>query len=274
MEQKVIGKYPEIQIIDRSAFTEPHAVLLSFALEEWWCRHMKPNDPPIVHFWRHPRAFVMGLRDSRLQHVRKAKAWIEAIGYTTAVRNSGGAAVPLDEGVLNVSWLSPKPIHQVEIQDQFMHMSQWIELVIKHFEGTIERGERLGAYCPGAYDLSIAGRKFCGIAQRRLQQATSVQAFLNVEGSGQERAQIVEQFYAKARGDEEETIQISPQVTASISELMNQSISVQEVIQQFKLVLRESGANLCLLEDPTKWMPPQDELQAYLTQMHTRYGIR
>ena len=59
----------------------------------------------------------------------------------------------------------------------------------------IEAYEIVGSYCPGSYDLSIDGRKFAGISQRRLRQGIAVQVYLCVEGSGAERAELIREFY-------------------------------------------------------------------------------
>src|SRR3546814_13002901 len=63
-----------------------------------------------------------------------------------------------------------------------------------------DRGEIAGAYCPGEYDVSIGGRKVSGIAQRRRLDAYVVQAFVVIEGDGDERARLVHRFYELATG--------------------------------------------------------------------------
>ena len=66
------------------------------------------------------------------------------------------------------------------------------------FEVKIEAREIVGSYCPGSYDFSIAGKKFAGISQRRISNGVAVQIYLCVNGSGQERAQLVKDFYQAA----------------------------------------------------------------------------
>ncbi len=108
MSQSLFNRPERIVLLDRSGHTEPFPVLLPFAVEELLCRKVAGGFPPVVHLWRHPRALVMGLRDSRLPKAAEAQKWLEAQGYQAAVRNSGGAAVPLDLGVVNVSLILPK----------------------------------------------------------------------------------------------------------------------------------------------------------------------
>jgi octanoyl-[GcvH]:protein N-octanoyltransferase len=270
MESRIAQAVPKIRIIDRSEDLAPHDVRLSFAIEEWWCRHMQSADVPMLHFWRHPRAFVMGLRDSRLSHVSQAKTWLETAGYATAVRHSGGAAVPLDAGVLNVSLLLPKLIGHVQFHEQFHMMTELIQRAVGSLSGEVEYGEIQGAYCPGEYDLSVAGRKFCGMAQRRLQQAISVQAFINVEGTGKARAEVVEQFYQMASHAEEDTLHIAPQATASLQELLQQSVTPARFIRACHQVLLTQGVQVEWFDDQV--LPPDAQVEALMLEMRNRYG--
>ena len=48
---------------------------------------------------------------------------LESEGWSAAVRNSGGAAVPLDEGVVNISLIMPKrDVHSFHFHDDFEKM--------------------------------------------------------------------------------------------------------------------------------------------------------
>ena len=69
-----------------------------------------------------------------------------------------------------------------------------IKLMFADFEVEIEAREIVGSYCPGSYDLSIDGKKFAGISQRRIRNGVAVQIYLCVNGSGEERAQLLRIF--------------------------------------------------------------------------------
>lgn len=172
--------------------------LLPFAFDEWQGRLMTDPGKIAVHFWRHEKAFILGLRDWKLPHAKEAVQWLETLGYQTAVRHSGGAAVPLDPGVLNVSVILPNEDYSFAYRDHFERFYEWIEACFMTMGVHISKGEVAGSYCPGDYDLSLQGLKFCGIAQRRQTKSTVIQAFINVEGSGEERANVVKQFYDRA----------------------------------------------------------------------------
>ena len=102
-----------------------------------------------------------------------------------------------------------------------------------------KRGDRIkayeivGSYCPGSYDLSIDGRKFAGISQRRLRQGIAVQVYLCVEGSGAERAELIREFYEVGLQGEETKFTypvIKPEVMASLEELLGMPLTVRDVV--------------------------------------------
>lgn len=173
-----------------------------FACEEWLCRAAGEGSIPVpaVHLWRHERAFVLGLRDSRLPNAEEAMAWLEREGYRVMVRNSGGAAVPLDHGVVNIALIRRNDPGRLNMNEDFQTMADMIAKELLPFGVTFDTGEVSGSYCPGEYDLSIMGRKFCGLAQRRQLRGYSVQAFVNAEGGSAARASVVREFYRRAGG--------------------------------------------------------------------------
>lgn len=168
----------------------------SFALDELLAKRVGEGGPPVCHLWRHPRAFVLGARDARLPRAAEGVRLLHDAGYEAIVRGSGGAAVPLDEGVVNVSLLMPIDAAESSgFRDDFLRMVRLIGLAMAGYGLTVRYGEVEGSYCPGDYDLHLDGFKFCGIAQRRQVKAMIVTAFVNVAGSGDARAAIVRDFY-------------------------------------------------------------------------------
>jgi octanoyl-[GcvH]:protein N-octanoyltransferase len=189
-------------ILDSTEVQPAFDIMFPFAWDELACRRVGAGAKPIVHLWRHPGAMVVGLRDRRLPNAEAAMTRLRLAGLETVVRNSGGAAVPLDLGVVNLSIILPNPDNNIHFRDDFKIMVELIRESLAPWTdmGAVAHGEVLGAYCPGDYDLSIGGRKFCGIAQRRQTKAFVVQAFIVVEGSGEERAALARRFYDEAAG--------------------------------------------------------------------------
>ena len=115
-------------------------------------------------------------------------------GYDVIVRNSGGLAVVLDEGVLNLSLIFPEKEKGIDINRGYDAMWELVKEMFAEYDQDIEAREIVGSYCPGSYDLSINGKKFAGISQRRIRKGVAVQIYLCVNGSGSERAETIKNF--------------------------------------------------------------------------------
>lgn len=188
------------------------------------------EQPPTLRLWRCARAVALGHRDARLPGAAPAIADLRADGWSVAVRFSGGALVPLDAGVLNATLIYPDG--GLEIQAGFARMHRLIRMALVPLGLDVAAGEVAGGYCPGESDLSVGGRKFCGVSQRRKRLATGVHAFLLVAGSGAERGAVAAQFYARAAAGlppGPAYPQVCPGVMASLSELAGRPLSVPEV---------------------------------------------
>ncbi|CAH1214293.1 hypothetical protein PAECIP111892_04002 [Paenibacillus auburnensis] len=205
---------------------EAEDMLIPFAYEETLCRDIGAGAvPPSLHLWSHPGGVALGLRDSKLPLAAAAMAELEGAGIRTAVRHSGGAAVPLDAGIVNVSLILPKAPGKLDFHDDFRLLASLIAeaAAVSHPQAAarIRAGEIAGSYCPGDFDLAIGGRKFCGIAQRRQSSAYFVHAFVVVSGSGQERGELIRGFYETASGGDESLVypRVRPETIAALGEL-------------------------------------------------------
>jgi octanoyl-[GcvH]:protein N-octanoyltransferase len=267
-----------ILLLDRTQDLSETDVLYPFALDELLCRQTGKGGPAICHLWRHPHAFVLGLRDSRLPQAKEALHWLASLGRSTAVRNTGGAGVPLDPGVINISLILPKTAgDDRHFHQDFEQMYTLIREALRETGYTIEKGEIQGAFCPGDYDLSIAGRKFCGIAQRRQAKAYIVQAFVIAEGSGRERAKLAREFYERAAigAAQPDYPIVEEQSTASIEELTHIGPhAAQAFIDAIKRVIREQQsrdeADRVL---PNGIIPTSEEIHVMAATLRQRYGI-
>ncbi|MDF2837995.1 MAG: biotin/lipoate protein ligase, partial [Paenibacillus sp.] len=230
-------------LLDRTNDFSQADPMYAFALDELLCRSAGKGGPAICHLWRHPHAFVLGQRDSRMPRASEARQWLEDSGWRTIVRNSGGAAVPLDQGVLNISLILPKAnALDLHFHNDFERMYKLIARALRQTGRQVDKGEIAGAYCPGDFDLSIEGYKFCGIAQRRQTHASIVQAFVVAEGSGRGRAELVRSFYDIASGGDDKLGHplVQGDSTASLEELAELgpqaahafAASVKEAIRQ------------------------------------------
>ncbi|WP_141500414.1 lipoate--protein ligase family protein [Paenibacillus luteus] len=269
----------DILLLDRTHELAEPDMLYAFALDELLCRSTGKGGPSICHIWRHPRGFVMGLKDSRLPGAAEAERCLQSQGWSTAVRNSGGAAVPLDLGVINISLIMRKPsVDSFHFHNDFERMYGLISEALKETGCQVGKGEIRGAYCPGEYDLSINGYKFCGIAQRRQTHAFIVQAFIVAEGTGQERTKQVREFYEKA-GHGADTLDypaVTNESTASLQELTNLGEAAgQAFVRAVKQVITSQQTEDGLAAAQEKLvLPTHEQILAMAKVLRERYAIQ
>lgn len=239
---------PAWRIIDHTEFGTNFAALDSFAIDDTLCAAVGANESEAVaRFWVHDATVVLGIQDSRLPFVSEALAELEGRGYHTLVRSSGGLAVVLDAAVLNVSLIAPAPDVFGGIDFGYETMWQLVREMILPFGKGVATGEIVGSYCPGRYDLSIGGRKFGGISQRRTRGGMAVQAFLLAAGSGAARAALVRHFYDRADRERTSTFdypRVRPETMASLAELLQTDITVTQLKGRAADVLQQHAPQL------------------------------
>jgi octanoyl-[GcvH]:protein N-octanoyltransferase len=236
------------RIMDQSALGPGFDPLQSFAIDDTLCESVGGGyAPPTARAWVHHRMVVLGIQDTRLPLLEEGLRFLAESGYRHVVRTSGGLAVPLDEGILNLTLVFPEREHAIDINRGYEAMYAFVRAMFRDLTGEIEAREIAGSYCPGNYDLSIRGKKFAGISQRRLKKGVAVQIYLCVAGSGSERAEVIRQFYARGIRDLPVKYgypKIVPENMASLSELLGRDLTVEEaVLRFFRTVRTFSGGN-------------------------------
>jgi octanoyl-[GcvH]:protein N-octanoyltransferase len=225
---------PEWRIIDQSAAGIHFQALQSFGTDDTLCASVGAGEAPATaRTWVHHNTVVLGIQDTKLPFLQEGIQFLKEQGFQSIVRNSGGLAVVLDEGVLNISLIFPEVEKGIDINRGYDAMWQVIQNMFADFPHEIEAKEIVGSYCPGSYDLSIYGKKFAGISQRRLKKGVAVQIYLCVNGSGKERAELIKQFYEIAKQGEQTKFaypEIVPDVMASLSELLGANFTIADVM--------------------------------------------
>lgn len=233
---------PTWRFIDESLTAQHRSPLESFAMDDTLCHLVgQENRPPTLRTWVHRKSVVLGTQDHRLPFIHDAIDSLSEQGYTTIVRNSGGLAVVLDEGVLNISIVLSEREHKIDIPVGYEIMLAFIRQLFPEANERIEAYEIVGSYCPGSYDLSIDGKKFAGISQRRLRSGIAVQIYLCVEGSGAARAELIREFYERGKQGQETKFmypRIQPKVMASLSELLQMELTVADVVIRIQQLLQ------------------------------------
>lgn len=236
------------RIIDQSSPNPQFHALQSFAIDDTLCQSVGSGcSPAVARTWVHLRTAVLGIQDTKLPELQAGLALLEENNVDWIVRNSGGLAVLLDEGVLNISLIFPDTEKGIDINRGYDTMLELVRRMFEDLDYHIEAREIVGSYCPGSYDLSINGKKFAGISQRRIRKGVAVQVYLCVGGSGQERAELVRQFYRHARFNESEKVafpEVRPEVMASLSELLGIEFSIQDIMLRFLTVLKSVSGEI------------------------------
>ncbi|QQK81738.1 lipoate--protein ligase family protein [Salicibibacter cibi] len=245
-----------------------YSPLHSFAYDDTLCESVgKENSFPIVHTWIHKPTIVLGTLDSRLPSIHRAIEQHNKDGFHIIVRNSGGLAVFLDPGILNIS-LIVKDTKTFTINAAYTFMWNVVREMYRDAAKEILAGEIVGSYCPGNYDLSIGGKKFAGISQRRLRDGISIQVYLAITGIGSERAEVIRRFYQVAGGEHSpSTPTVKPESMASISELYNREMTIADSEARMQRVFNDHGSSIT----PTRLSSNEEtRFQKRLTLVHAR----
>jgi octanoyl-[GcvH]:protein N-octanoyltransferase len=236
------------RVIDQSSSGLYHSALQSFGMDDTLCASVgKGEAPATARSWVHQNTIVLGIQDTKLPYLEDGVSFLKEKGYDVIVRNSGGLAVVLDEGVLNISLVFPEKEKRIDINRGYDAMWELVKEMFHDFDAVIEAREIVGSYCPGSYDLSIDGKKFAGISQRRIRNGVAVQIYLCVNGSGSERAQLVKQFYELSKkGKETKQIypEINPEVMSSLSDLLSTTFLIEDIMLRFLKVLQTMSDKL------------------------------
>ncbi|RXJ02745.1 lipoate--protein ligase family protein [Anaerobacillus alkaliphilus] len=259
------------RFIDQTTLGPQFSPLNSFAIDDTLCASVgEGSSIPTIRTWVHHQTIVLGIQDSRLPFIKEGIQFLQNHSFEPIVRNSGGLAVVLDEGILNIS-LIMKEDKQISINSGYDAMYELIQKMFQDKTQNIEAREIVGSYCPGSYDLSIDGKKFAGISQRRVRSGVAVQIYLCVNESGSERAALIKDFYEVAVQNTETKFvypKIVPSTMASLSELLDQPITVQDVM--LRLLKTITHDPTITIQQTQLFDSELDLYQTNLERMHKR----
>src|SRR3954451_1428312 len=236
------------RVIDQSMSALYTSALQSFGMDDTLCASVGAGMvPATARAWVHQNTIVLGIQDSKLPFLGEGIQYLKEKGYDVIVRNSGGLAVVLDEGVLNLSLIFPEKDKGIDINRGYDAMWELVKDMFAEYHQEIEAREIVGSYCPGSYDLSIKGKKFAGISQRRIRKGVAVQIYLCVNGSGSKRAETIKGFYERSQKDERTKYVypvIVPRVMSSLAELLEIDLTIQDVMLTFLKALQSKSERL------------------------------
>ncbi|MDG5787380.1 biotin/lipoate A/B protein ligase family protein [Evansella sp. AB-P1] len=251
-------------ILDQSVTGLGMNPMQSFAIDDTLCRRISSEpDWGIARTWVHSKTVVLGIQDHRLPHIEDGISFLNRSSYDVIVRNSGGLAVVLDEHVLNISLIF-QDNKGLSIDRGYELMVYLTRLLLGKLGSQVVDGEIKESYCPGRYDLSVNGKKFAGISQRRIRGGVAVQIYLAVKDSGADRARLIKYFYDSAiQGAETKFVypRIVPERMASLNEISTTEFTVQGLVHSLlnTLASRSDHLDTYALSDED-WMLYEDNL--------------
>ncbi|MBJ8325376.1 lipoate--protein ligase family protein [Streptococcus pacificus] len=260
MEIRDLTSLP-VHIFEEAIADNQHANI-PFAWTETFLKMINQEpDAILLHIWPMEKTVILGMLDKLLPNLSEAKSVIENNGYQPVVRNIGGLAVVADEGILNFSFIIPDTFKDaISITDGYLIMVDFIKMLFSDLHKRIDYFEIEDSYCPGNYDLSIDGKKFAGIAQRRIKKGIVVSIYLSVSGNQEERGQMIADFYQKGLAGQTTKVsypKVNPSSMANLSDLFEVPFTVDEVIERISLTLRQLGFSI------KNWQPNQIQKEQF-----------
>ena len=140
---------------------------LALAWEEQALREVLIDQTPRFLIWE-PIENVMVLpASSKWKATPELTNHMAAHGWQLEQRKTGGSPVPQTPGVLNLSMVYPWPSElELSMSKSYQLLITILELWLSNYGVSVHTGEVKGAYCNGAFNLSINNNKFIGTAQR------------------------------------------------------------------------------------------------------------
>ncbi|MBC1376445.1 lipoyl-[GcvH]:protein N-lipoyltransferase [Listeria sp. FSL L7-1699] len=269
--ENTLLKQESWRFIDNTTINPAFDAIQSFATDDTLCRSVGARMvPPTVRGWVHEKTVSLGIQDSKLPDIDKGIAFLQEQGYRVVVRNSGGLAVVLDAGVLNLSMVLPDAERGIAIERGYETMFTLIKDMFVDCNEVIEAKEIVNSYCPGSYDLSIQGQKFAGISQRRMAKGVAVQIYLAVDGNQDARSELIRNFYAISGKDKQTKYSfpdVDPEVMGTLADLMKENITVNGCLVRLFNSLRHYAGEL---ESGTLTSEELDLFPAYYERLIAR----
>lgn len=259
-----LSKLKNLPILVYEEKISPTQLYQPFAWGDTFLRTVNDNPSHIIlHIWPMDNTLILGMLDRRLPNCDEAIKEVRTHGYRAVVRNVGGLAVVSDTGVLNFSFIIPKPKAETfSIQEAYLLMTNFIRAMFKKYNKQIDHYLIENSYCPGDFDLSIDGKKFAGIAQRRFKDGVSISIYLSVCGNQAQRGKLVRKFYDKGLiepDDKKEQFYKSPinfpmvdyNTMANLSDLLDVPLTVESVVALLLETLHQENEQINPLQITT-----------------------
>jgi len=157
---------------------------------------------PQALLWSSGRALITSPADRRLPHFEAAARHAAAAGWPVSGRQTGGTAVALSPGIVNMSlvlaWQGAHP----GLETGYRMLCEPLLQVLERFGIAGDVGPVAHSLCDGRYNVRVAGRKLAGTSQRQASRvghgAMLLHAGVLVEGDAAQLTAVVAEFYCRA----------------------------------------------------------------------------
>ena len=183
--------------------------------------------------WQSPQCLVATRKETRFPNFESASKQLAAEHWPVIVRDSGGTAVPLQPGVLNLALIFPQAAtQQFDLDCVYLALCEPIKRALSHLGLHAEYGATEGSYCDGRYNLNVGGLKITGTAQKIMlsppsvkgvKQAVLAQAMLMVDVDAQLGTDQVNKLYTLSGNDR----RFDPAVATSLKQLLSHSKQIK-----------------------------------------------
>jgi hypothetical protein len=155
-----------------------------------------------LFIWRSQRALLVAWQDTHLPRFRQTFDRMTAAGWPVVLRRSGGSACPVGPGTVQVATIEPA-LRGTTMDSKYDALARLLQSSL-HSIGIVARtGPVADAYCPGAYDLAVEGKKIAGMSQHWFRNRGGIRciitaASVNVAEAPDACADAVNRFYSNA----------------------------------------------------------------------------
>ncbi len=185
------------RLIDIRPDRFPDLLPWSPVLAETAARRVAATNMPAILLRSQSAYVLLGPQDRRLPKLSDGLRWLKSQGLPVLFRVGGGSAVLLDHHCVSFAVIRPSR-DLTAWRTNFIDMTQGVLRGLAMLGVSAQFGEAPGSYCPGPYDLLVAGKKVAGVAQAIRGGYAMVSGMLIVDQDPVATTALLQEFYDRA----------------------------------------------------------------------------
>ncbi len=221
--------------------------LIPIATDELFLRQVLTNNECILHIHSLENSAILGIPDTRVPFFKDALDSFYNNNLVPAVRNIGGLGIIADTGVVSFSIIMNINPSTFSLNAGYNLMTEFIKAIFPEASSKIQAVEISNSYCPGDFDLSIDGKKFAGIAQRKVKENVVVSIYLSLFGNQQNRTSIMKEYYEAGIKNQElkyKYPKIDINCMDTLENLLNKTLTTKELLERMLKVLHSLNCEI------------------------------